>query len=324
MSYSCELIRDLLPLYQDGVCSGESRRAVEEHLTGCDACAGMLKRLQSCEIEEIIGEEREGVLRRQTRVMKRRSALVGSIVAGIFMIPILVCLIVDLASGEGLTWFFVVLVSLLVASSLLIVPLMARENKFLWTVAAFVPSLLLLLGVCCIYTRGRWFLVAATAALFGLAVVLLPIVVHRPPVAARLKNHKGVAVMAADTVLYALMMVSIGLFVRDPYYNGAAFLLSLPCVALAWAVFALLRCPRYNGLLKAGTCTAFLGACLFFAEPLISALFGAPLSLPAFAPLRWDAYTINGNVLWSTLLLSLLVGAVLTLVGLLKERRKRK
>ncbi|MBR5381541.1 MAG: zf-HC2 domain-containing protein, partial [Oscillospiraceae bacterium] len=313
---------DLLPLYQDGVCSGESRRAVEEHLAGCADCPGMLARLQSCEIEEMIGEEKEGVLRRQTRFFKRRSALFGSIVAGIFMIPILVCLIVDLASGSGLTWFFVVLASLLVASSLIIVPLMARENKFLWTVATFVPSLLILLGVCCLYTRGRWFLVAATASLFGLAVVLLPIVVHREPVAARLKNHKGVAVMAADTVLYALMMVCIGLFVRDPYYPGVAFVLSVPCVALAWAVFALIRCPRYHGLIKAGTCTALIGAFLFFAEPLIKALFGAPLSIPAFAPFCWDAYTISGNVLWSTLLLALLVAVVLTLAGLLKERRK--
>ena len=34
MKYPCDLIRDLLPLYQDGVCSEESRAAVEEHLRG--------------------------------------------------------------------------------------------------------------------------------------------------------------------------------------------------------------------------------------------------------------------------------------------------
>lgn len=34
----CEVIRDLLPLYHDGVCSEESKKLVEEHLTSCEGC----------------------------------------------------------------------------------------------------------------------------------------------------------------------------------------------------------------------------------------------------------------------------------------------
>ncbi len=45
MSYSCEMIKDLLPLYQDEVCSEESRRAVEEHLAGCPQCAEYARQL---------------------------------------------------------------------------------------------------------------------------------------------------------------------------------------------------------------------------------------------------------------------------------------
>jgi len=43
MSISCEIIRDLLPLYHDGVCSGESRALVTEHLENCDSCRGELE-----------------------------------------------------------------------------------------------------------------------------------------------------------------------------------------------------------------------------------------------------------------------------------------
>ena len=32
MKNSCDVIRDLLPLYADDACSQESRRVVEEHL----------------------------------------------------------------------------------------------------------------------------------------------------------------------------------------------------------------------------------------------------------------------------------------------------
>ncbi len=42
MKISCEIIRDLLPLYHDGVCSMESRRLVEEHLTECESCSSEL------------------------------------------------------------------------------------------------------------------------------------------------------------------------------------------------------------------------------------------------------------------------------------------
>lgn len=38
MSYPCEMIKDLLPLFEDEVCSEESRRAVEEHLQSCEEC----------------------------------------------------------------------------------------------------------------------------------------------------------------------------------------------------------------------------------------------------------------------------------------------
>lgn len=38
MKYDCEIIKDLLPLYCDGVCSEQSKNAVEEHLEGCEIC----------------------------------------------------------------------------------------------------------------------------------------------------------------------------------------------------------------------------------------------------------------------------------------------
>lgn len=43
MKISCEIIRDLLPLYHDGVCSNDSKKLVEEHLAYCDSCKAELK-----------------------------------------------------------------------------------------------------------------------------------------------------------------------------------------------------------------------------------------------------------------------------------------
>ena len=43
MKISCEIIKDLLPLYHDGVCSNDSRTMVEEHFAYCDNCKAELQ-----------------------------------------------------------------------------------------------------------------------------------------------------------------------------------------------------------------------------------------------------------------------------------------
>lgn len=47
MKISCEIIKDLLPLYHDGVCSNESKRMIEEHLSCCDDCRTELQEIDS-------------------------------------------------------------------------------------------------------------------------------------------------------------------------------------------------------------------------------------------------------------------------------------
>jgi predicted anti-sigma-YlaC factor YlaD len=47
MKMSCEIIRDLLPLYLDGVCSNDSRTAVDEHLAICDNCEAELRAMRT-------------------------------------------------------------------------------------------------------------------------------------------------------------------------------------------------------------------------------------------------------------------------------------
>ena len=241
MKYSCDIILDLLPLYIDDVASPSSRQMVEEHLAECADCRNMLSCMKNDEAENALTAEKENVIAEQRRSFKRKSAVAGSVIAGIFMIPVLVCLIVNLAVGSGLDWFFIVLASLLVAASVSIVPLMVPENKGLWTLGSFTVTLLLLFGVCCLYTGGSWFFVAATAVLFGLAVVFLPFVARSRVLSGYLEGRKGLAVMAADTALYVVMMLAIGLHSKTPGFFPVAAAISIPIILIAWAVFAILR-----------------------------------------------------------------------------------
>lgn len=207
MRMDCELIRDLLPLYADDACSKASRDAVEEHLLECPACKEMLHKIKDSEIvDELVSEKNEVIEYGQKR-FKRRSALVGSVISGLFMIPILVCLIINIFNGMALGSFFIVLASLLAAASLIIVPLMAPEDKAFWTFCAFTASLILLLAVVCIVSGGNWFWIASSAVLFGLSVVFLPFLIRTRPVKNALGNSNRVlVVLGIDAVLFVNMM----------------------------------------------------------------------------------------------------------------------
>ena len=47
MNVSCEIIKDLLPLYLDGVCSNDSKVMIDEHLVACENCKAELQAMQN-------------------------------------------------------------------------------------------------------------------------------------------------------------------------------------------------------------------------------------------------------------------------------------
>ena len=242
MKTDCEVIRDLLPLYADDVCSGSSRQLIEEHLEECPDCTAVLERLRNSEIESGLQEEKEQVIQHQAKQFKRRSATVGSVVSGVFMIPVLVCLIVNLASGAALSWFFIVLAGLAVAASLIIVPLMVPEDKAFWTLCAFTVTLLFLLAVCCFSTHGSWFYTAASAVLFGLSVIFLPFAVKARPVREFIGSFsRPLLVLSVDAILFANMMNMVSLPAKGLFKT--LFVLAL-CVGAAWLLITAIKQKR--------------------------------------------------------------------------------
>lgn len=210
MSKECDIIRDLLPLYADDVVSAASREIIEDHLPGCPDCAEYLKKLRDSELEGSLKDEKNAVIAYGARRFKRRSAAVGGAVSGAFMVPILLFLIINLVSELTMSWFFVVLAALGVAASLIVVPLVVPEDRLFWTFCAFCVSLLVLLAVTCIYTRGDWFWIASSATLFGLSVVFLPFLLRARPLRRLIGDgNRLLMALGVDAVLFVNMMYTI-------------------------------------------------------------------------------------------------------------------
>ena len=78
----CGIVKDLLPLYADDVCSIESKKLVTEHLAECDECC---KELESYQLDVITGNamEKEAVKKFRKKTERKITLKVVSIVLAV-------------------------------------------------------------------------------------------------------------------------------------------------------------------------------------------------------------------------------------------------
>ncbi len=80
MKYPCGMIRDLLPLYADGVCGEESAEIVKEHLSECKECGERLKTLSGIDGETEMNKAAsfKGIKR---KLIKKQIVIVLTVIA---------------------------------------------------------------------------------------------------------------------------------------------------------------------------------------------------------------------------------------------------
>ena len=86
---SCEIVRDLLPSYLDGIASGATKAAVERHMTECPDCRETLRRMR--EPEETLPPEEKEIDYLKT-VRRRSSRKVTMIAAAAVLLAVAVTL----------------------------------------------------------------------------------------------------------------------------------------------------------------------------------------------------------------------------------------
>ena len=320
--YNCDVIQDLLPLYQDDICSESSKSIVEEHLTECPSCKDILNKLKNTYLDDRLIQEKNNVLETHLKQENRRTFTIGLCTAGILMIPVIVCLICNLAIGHALDWFFIVLASLLLVASLSVVPLMAPAKQAgLYTILSFVGSLLLLLAVICIYVHGNWFFLATIPTVFGLSVFLMPYVVYHIQLPEAVSHHKGLLVMLWDTVWLYTIIVVCGLHTTTPDYWRVALEITSYCVLIPWSIFLVIRYLKVHPLIRAGICSCILGFFTAFVNTVIDfILYGKTDSSILNADFsNWTYPTVNANTSVIILVVTFSVGIVFIMSGLLRQ-----
>lgn len=123
---ACEIVKDLLPLYVDGIVSDVSKKSIENHLEHCTECNEIYRDMAfHLEMETEPTEVQD--VKRFLKKTKKMYLLYG--MACLSFIAILVCLIVDIAVNKRITWSLIVGSSCLFADTLIYVLSTSKKNK---------------------------------------------------------------------------------------------------------------------------------------------------------------------------------------------------
>lgn len=334
MKYDCDVIQDLLPLYQDRICSGKSREIVEEHIGECAVCRKMAEQMSDSTVEEKLISEKNSVIQSHQKIVNKKTTTIGMAMAGILMIPVIVCLICNIAVGHALDWFFIVLTAMLLAASFIVVPLIAETRRGMWVIVTATVSLILLLLTCNIYTRGSWFFVAASGSMLGISVVFAPFVIAPLGRGTRMERHQAALAVLWDTIWLYLLLISCGFYIHgDAVYWYMAITISTYIVALVWIYVAVIGYGKANGQIKAGILVAVSGLWLglandvlnFFLAPVGAddgnGLGGLDLSKGFSAE---GVEILNANLLFVIIVVSVCIGGFMVCTGIAKEGKKHE
>lgn len=87
MKLPCDIVQDLLPLYEEDLCSQATREAVEEHLRECETCGKQHAAVQELTEPEVVVEPKQEKKATIKSFKKIRNRWIASIVIILLMIP---------------------------------------------------------------------------------------------------------------------------------------------------------------------------------------------------------------------------------------------
>ena len=174
-----------------------------------------------------------------------------------YSVALIPCFICNLAIDKTLSWFWIVLSALVLSFTFTNLPKLVKKHKLLILPASMYLALCLLLGVCTIYTKGNWFLIAAFSVLFAMIIVFMPIYISKYKVFEKIRKYNDFVSIFIDFVTLNILLVIIDVYSVINGYSAVHwyFKLALPIAASIYLFLNILLCVRFlkiNRFLKTG------------------------------------------------------------------------
>ena len=252
---------------------------------------------------------------------------------GIALIP---CFICNLAINKTLSWFWIVLSALILAFSFTNLPKLIKKYKLILIPLSQYLALVLLLGVCCIYTGGNWFWIPVLSILLGLTIIFAPIFIAKYEFFLKIRKYNDFISVAVDFLMLNILLIVINAYtLTNGYADGWwYFKIALPivlCVYLALNIIMSVRFLKTNRFLKTGIVLLLSNAFLYLPPMFIKVSNSeiqseiGDLNIFKANLLSWQAdVTIERNIHLIICLTLLFVALVFLSVGLIRHCRRCK
>ncbi len=252
-----------------------------------------------------------------------------------YIVALIPCFICNLAIYKTLSWFWIVISALLLSFTFTNLPKLIKKYKLIFIPLSQYLALVLLLGVCCIYTKGDWFWIVSLSVLLGLVIIFLPIYIAKYDCFSKVKKYNDYISLAIDFIILNILLAVINAYtVINGYANdGWYFEIALPIVVSLYLVLNLLlsvRLLKINRFLKTSLILFLINIFMYapphfikVENPLVQRelddinIFKANLS-------SWQDAMIEENIHLIICLTLLLLSVAFFTIGLIRHYRKKK
>jgi transcriptional regulator with XRE-family HTH domain len=251
---------------------------------------------------------------------------------GVALIP---CFICDLVKNKTLSWFWIVFAALILAFTFTNLPKFIKKYKLVLIPLLQYLALVLLFGVCCVYTKGNWFWIPSLSVLLGLIIIFAPIYIAKYKIFSKIKKYNDFISVAVDFLMLNILLIVINAnAIKNGYADGWwCFKIALPIVLGVYLALNIIMCVRLlktNKFLKTSIILFLLNVFLYIPPLFVKSknaefqkeIGNANIFKADFSSWEVDV-TLENNINLIICLTLLLLSAVFLIVGLI-YRNKRK
>lgn len=252
-----------------------------------------------------------------------------------YSITLLTCFICNLAVNHTLSWFWIVLSGLMLTASLITLPHYIKKFKLLILSVAPLLSLILLLGICCIYINGNWFWVTTLPTVASFLIIFLPLYISKYNLPRIIKKFNFIFCALIDCLILILSLYVIEDFSLTYNYTNLKwctnfalpiFLCGFAIIILIISIFQFKKLNAFQKLCFALSIIAviYLPSQIFVNTILFNTLgIQKPLTYkPNFS--LWTNPYINNNISVIIIASLIFLSIVFGIAGFLKSKKSHK
>ena len=321
----CEIVQDLLPLYYDDACTQASKEFVEQHLADCEKCQKTYAELKNNTFDTLLKKESESVLERHAKKERKAAYKAGAVIALLLLIPIVITFFVSMSSGGDLGVFAVLTASMLLVAALTVVPLMSQQKRFVKSILTGILALLAIFFFVDRMNGGGEFVLWSIPTIFGLSIVLFPLVIRNLTLPVVLSDKKALITMVWDTFWLFLTIFEVCNHAGDMEGMRTGYIVAIVFMVGIWLIFLTARYLPVSVWIKSGLIVGIISIWTVFANDVCGYFIEHKKQLTIlFADFsNWtDTDCVNGNIFVLALILGGGISVALFITGLAKRNGK--